>query len=51
MRQNFDKLDPDTTYVTVCDGGRRSTLAAFLLNQYGLEAMVLRDPPEVVSAA
>lgn len=51
IRQVVRELDPDVLYVTACDGGRRSTLAAYLLNQYGLEALVLKDPPDVESSA
>ncbi|MCC5886156.1 MAG: cyclic nucleotide-binding domain-containing protein [Gammaproteobacteria bacterium] len=45
LRQNMSKLDPETLYVVTCDGGRRSVLAAYILNQEGLEAHVLQDPP------
>ncbi|MEJ2131343.1 MAG: cyclic nucleotide-binding domain-containing protein, partial [Gammaproteobacteria bacterium] len=51
VRQIVRELDPDVTYVTACDGGRRSTLAAYLLNQYGFEALVLKDPPDLESTA
>ncbi len=51
MRQSLETLDPDTTYVTVCDGGRRSVLAAYILNLNGFDALVLKDAPEIVSAA
>lgn len=45
LRQNLSKLDPDALYVVTCDGGRRSVLAAYILNQEGLAAHVLKDPP------
>lgn len=45
LRQNLSKLDPDTLYVVTCDGGRRSVLAAYILNQEGMVAHVLKDPP------
>ncbi len=45
LRQNIAKLDPETLYVVTCDGGRRSVLAAYLLNQEGMMAHVLKDPP------
>ncbi len=45
LRQNVAKLDPQVCYVVTCDGGRRSVLAAYLLNQEGLDARVLSDPP------
>lgn len=51
IRKIVDELDADVTYITTCDGGRRSTLAAYLLNQYGFEALVLKDPPDLESSA
>ena len=51
IRQVVNDLDSDVTYITACDGGRRSTLAAYLLNQYGFEALVLKDPPDLASSA
>ena len=46
MRNNTDRLEEGVTYVTVCDGGRRSVLAAFILCQFGLDAIALEDPPK-----
>lgn len=51
IRQNLGKLDPDTIYVLTCDGGRRSILASYILNQEGLDARVLKDPPDLESSA
>lgn len=45
LRENFAKLDPGFLYVVTCDGGRRSMLGAYLLNQHGFDARVLKDPP------
>jgi CRP-like cAMP-binding protein len=45
LRENLSRLDPDTLYVVTCDGGRRSVLAAYILNQEGMIAHVLKDPP------
>jgi len=36
-------LDTDTTYICYCQTGRRSSAAAFILSQYGLEVNVLKD--------
>ena len=42
LRQHLVKLDGNTTYVARCDGGRRSELGAYLLNESGLQAMVYK---------
>lgn len=36
-------LDTDKTYICYCQTGRRSSAAAFILSQYGLEVNVLKD--------
>jgi CRP-like cAMP-binding protein len=36
-------LDHNTKYVCYCQTGRRSSAAAFILSQYGIEASVLKD--------
>ena len=41
VRMKLRTLDPDTTYVAVCDSGRRSSVAAFLLSERGFEAYCL----------
>ena len=52
LRQQLDTLAKDCVYVTTCDGGRRSLLAAYILNQHGFDAVVLKDSPEgLVSTA
>ena len=52
LRQQLQTLSQDCTYVTTCDGGRRSQLAAYILNQHGFDAVVLKDIPEgLVTAA
>lgn len=51
LRQNLDRLRPDTVYVLACDGGRRSILASYILSQEGLDARVLRDAPSLSSSA
>jgi len=51
IRQNLDKLNVGTIYVLACDGGRRSILASYILNQEGHDARVLKDPPDQASSA
>ena len=41
LRAEIDSLDPNKTYITYCDSGRRSSVATFLLNQRGIESYVL----------
>lgn len=42
LRHKLDVLDSRTPYVVYCDTGRRSSAAAFILNQRGFEAAVLK---------
>lgn len=42
LRHKLDVLDRRTPYVVYCDTGRRSSAAAFILNQQGFETAVLR---------
>lgn len=42
LRHKLDALDPGTPYVVYCDTGRRSSAAAFILNQRGFETAVLK---------
>lgn len=42
LRHKLDVLDRRTPYVVYCDTGRRSSAAAFILNQHGFETAVLR---------
>lgn len=41
VRLKLKALDPDTIYVVVCDTGRRSSVATFLLSQRGFDAHCL----------
>ena len=41
LRHKLDVLDRKTPYVVYCDTGRRSSAAAFILNQRGFETAVL----------
>ncbi|MGD8514372.1 MAG: SUMF1/EgtB/PvdO family nonheme iron enzyme, partial [Granulosicoccaceae bacterium] len=41
LRNNIDRLDTSRKYVTYCDNGTRSSIAAFLLSQRGVDAYVL----------
>jgi CRP-like cAMP-binding protein len=42
LRKNMGKLKNDAVYVTVCDGGKRSELGAYQLNEEGYSAYVLK---------
>lgn len=42
IRLKVKTLDPKTTYIAVCDTGRRSSAAAFLLSERGFEAYCLQ---------
>lgn len=42
LRHKLDVLDLKTPYVVYCDTGRRSSAAAFILNQRGFETAVLK---------
>lgn len=42
LRQNLPKLKKDVTYITTCDGGRRSELAAYILNKGGFNSCILK---------
>jgi CRP-like cAMP-binding protein len=43
VRLKLRTLDPSRPYVVVCDNGRRSSAAAYILSERGFEAFVLRD--------
>ena len=42
IRLKLKTLDPSVRYVVVCDNGRRSSAAAYILNERGFDACVLR---------
>lgn len=42
IRVKIDKLDASKKYVVVCDTGRRSSAASYILNEHGIEAFVLQ---------
>jgi CRP-like cAMP-binding protein len=42
LRHKLDALDRETPYIVYCDTGRRSSAAAFILNQNGFQTAVLR---------
>lgn len=42
IRVKLDKLDANKKYVVVCDTGRRSSAASFILNEKGITAFVLQ---------
>lgn len=43
LRLKLAQLDPAITYLTICDTGRRSSIAAWLLNQRGFDAYQLES--------
>jgi CRP-like cAMP-binding protein len=51
VRPSLGALDPDRIHVVVCDGGRRSRLACWLLVQAGLDARVLQRGDDRSSSA
>ena len=42
VRMKIKTLDPAIPYVVICDNGRRSSAAAYILSERGFEAYVLR---------
>ena len=42
LRMKADSLDTSKKYIIYCDTGRRSSAAAFLLNERGLQAYCLK---------
>lgn len=42
IRVKVDKLDVSKKYVVICDTGRRSSAASYILNERGIEAFVLQ---------
>lgn len=42
LRLKVDSLDPNKQYITYCETGRRSSAAAFLLSERGLQACCLQ---------
>jgi len=42
IRLKLSQLDPDKPYVVCCDTGRRSSAAAFILNEKGFNTQVLK---------
>jgi CRP-like cAMP-binding protein/rhodanese-related sulfurtransferase len=42
VRMKIKTLDPERQYVVICDNGRRSSAAAYILSERGFDARVLR---------
>ena len=42
LRKNLPKLNSEAIYITACDGSKRAELAAYILNEKGFTAYVLR---------
>jgi formylglycine-generating enzyme required for sulfatase activity/CRP-like cAMP-binding protein/rhodanese-related sulfurtransferase len=53
LRSNSERLKPTRKYVIYCDTGKRSSVAAFLLNQRGFDTYVLAGgyTPEKITGA
>ena len=51
LRHKLDVLDKETPYIVICDTGRRSAAAAFILNQHGFQTAVLAGGLNNSSAA
>ena len=43
LRKNLNKLKPEGIYVMACDGGKRAELGAYILNEKGFSAYVLKQ--------
>ena len=48
IRLKLTKLDKDKQYVVCCDTGRRSSAGAYILNERGFDAFVLRNGLEML---
>lgn len=44
LRAKLDKLDRKHRYLVYCDTGRRGSIAAYLMSQNGIQALILQDP-------
>ncbi len=51
LRVKLEKLDVERRYLIYCDSGRRSSIATYLLSQYGVDAYVLQDTLDKVPAS
>lgn len=49
LRLKINQLDPKTKYVAVCDTGRRSSAAAYILSERGFQVAVLKNGLSAVS--
>jgi len=43
LRMKISSLDPEVTYITYCDTGRRSSAASFLLSERGFDVYILEN--------
>ena len=50
LRKEIRELEKAFTYVVTCDGGRRCEIGAYVLNEAGLRALVLKTPSKPVAA-
>ncbi len=51
IRMKLKQLDPGLPYIVVCDTGRRGSAGAFILNERGFDAMVLKGGLAVAGTA
>ena len=51
IRLKLKQLEPNLPYIVVCDTGRRSSAAAFILTERGFDAMVLKGGLTIARAA
>lgn len=49
IRAKAGKLDSKLKYLVYCDSGRRSSIAAYLLSQRGIQASILQDSLDTIS--
>jgi len=47
LRKNMPKLITDAIYITTCNDGKRSKLAAYQLNESGFTGYVLEQNKEI----
>ena len=51
LRSNIDWLDKSKEYIVYCQTGRRSSAAAFILAQFGIQAVVLENGTRATSGS
>lgn len=51
LRYKMEKLDSNLRYLVYCDTGRRAAIAAYLMGQFGFDALIMQEPLSKVPAA